>query len=127
MSSKYHTYKEYHTSQDDLKFVNIKGLDKNFKIHKEIIELIEKLKFPKTSIYCEPNLGKRQLYPTKSIFSRIKDNSKKKSKDLLSFLSFSDGNNSLEDISEYNNHSLNYTKKIHKLLKRNNLIEKNEF
>ena len=124
MSSKYHSYKEYHTSKDDLKFINIKGLSKNYKIHKELIEKIEKLDFPKTNIFCEPNLGKRKLYPTKSHFLRKKNKLKKKSKDLLNFLSYSDGKNTLEDISEYTNNSLHYTKKIYKELLNNNLLEK---
>ena len=124
MSSKYHSYKEYHTSKDDLKFINIKGLSKNYKIHKELIEKIEKLDFPKTNIICEPNLGKRKLYPTKSHFLRKKNKLKKKSKDLLNFLSYSDGKNTLEDISEYTNNSLHYTKKIYKELLNNNLLEK---
>jgi len=124
MSSKYHSYREYHTSKDDLKFINIKGLSKNYKIHKDLIEKIEKLDFPKTNIFCEPNLGKRNLYPTKSLFVKKKDKLKKKSKDLLNFLSYSDGKNTLEDISEYTNNSLNYTKKIYKDLLKNNLLDK---
>ena len=49
---------------------------------------------------------------------------KKKSKDILSFLSYSDGKNTLEDISDYTNFSNGYTKRIFDILKNKNLIEK---
>ena len=123
MSSKYHSYKEYHTSKDDLKFISINGLNKNYKIHKQIIEKIETLDFPKTNIFCEPNLGKRNLYPKKSLFLEKQNKLKKRSKDFLEFLSYSDGKNTLEDISEYMNNTLVYTKKIYTDLIKNNLLK----
>ena len=124
MSSKYHTYKEYHTSKDDLSFISSNGLDRNFKIHKDILNIIDKLIFPKSRIFCEPNLSKKNLYPSKSFFIKKTKSMKKKSKDILSFLSYSDGKNTLEDISDYTNFSNGYTKRIFEILKNKNLIEK---
>lgn len=124
MSSKYHTYKEYHTSKDDLSFISSNGLDRNFKIHKDILNIIDKLIFPKSRIFCEPNLSKKNLYPNKSFFIKKTKSMKKKSKDILSFLSYSDGKNTLEDISDYTNFSNGYTKRIFEILKNKNLIEK---
>ena len=121
MSSKYHTYKEYHTSKDDLNFVTKKGLDKNFKIYKDLIKIIDKSRFPISQVYCEPNLGKRQLYPTKSTL--YKSNKKLHAKSILNFLSYSDGNNTLEDISDLTNKKINETKKIYKELFKYNLIK----
>ncbi len=122
MSSKYHTYKEYHTSKDDLNFISIKGLNKNYQIHKNIINIIDKSRFPISKIYCEPNLGKRNLYPKKSLFKKKEE--KKLSKNLLSFLSFSDGTNTLEDISNYCKFTKKYNMKIYKILNKHNLINK---
>ena len=121
MSSKYHTYKEYHTSKDDLNFVTKKGLNKNFKIYKDLIKIIDKSRFPISQVYCEPNLGKRQLYPTKSTL--YKSNKKLHAKAILNFLSYSDGNNTLEDISDLTNKKINETKKIYKELFKYNLIK----
>ena len=122
MSSKYHTYKEYHTSDDNLEFINLKGLSRNFGIFKDLIKLIEKSCFPISKVYCEPNLGKRKLYPTKS--SLYKNNKKEYAKELLNFLSFCDGNNSLEDISDLIGKNLKITKKMYKNLIKHNLIFK---
>ena len=65
--SKYGEYKEYHTSEDNLDFINRKGLQSSFKILKSIVDSFENdfswYSFPKSKFYCEPNLGKRNLYP----------------------------------------------------------------
>ena len=51
MKSKYNTYKEYHTSNDDLnKVVTPKGLLDSFSLIKKIILRFEK---NHTDIYCE--------------------------------------------------------------------------
>ena len=123
MSSKFHTYNEYHTSKDNLKFINSDGLNKNYHIYKSLIEKLDEIKFPLSKIVCEPNLSKRNLYPSKSIF--YKKNNKKKSKDLLTFLSFCDGTNTLENISRYSKLDINYIKNIYKQLLKLNLIKEN--
>ena len=79
MGSKYGEYKEYHTSDDDLNFISSKGLIKSLNIHKELITHIEKLKFPKSTIICEPNLGKRGLYPSTNNVAKKKNKIKKTS------------------------------------------------
>ena len=38
----------------------------SFNVIKKIIDQIEKSTFPKATVFCEPNLGKRKLYPTLS-------------------------------------------------------------
>ena len=120
MRSKYHTYKEYHTSGDNLNsFVSPKGLGESFALYKNIVKEIEKNLYPKTKITCEPNLGKRNLYPT---LSQNMKKDKKFSKDLLSFISYSDGSNSLIEISKKINVSLIVAKKIYKILNKNKII-----
>ena len=59
-------YPEYHTSLDDLTLISPSGLYGGYENLKKAIELIEKNNYYKVSILCEPQLGKRNLYPTLS-------------------------------------------------------------
>ncbi len=127
MASKFREYSEYHTSDDNLDFISQKGLKKSYNLYKKIIIELDKSIFPKAKYLCEPNLGKRNLYPKTNDFSHLKSNKVKIfSKLILSFLSYSDGKNSIEDIAKYINLDYKATLKIYKLLKKNNLIKKNE-
>ena len=91
MRSKYHEYKEYHTSLDDLtKIVTPKGFNETFNIYKKIILNLEKKIFPKSNNYCEPMLSKLNLYPKLGYFNKVKKE-KNFSKLILSILSYSDG------------------------------------
>ena len=67
---------------------------------------------------CEPNLGKRNLYPKLS----RKDNDYLQAKNLLNFLQYADGTNDLKNISLYINLNIKKTKKIFNLLDKNKLI-----
>lgn len=96
MRSKYNTYPEYHTSLDILdKVVTNKGLQESYKLYLKILKAIEINYYPKVKIFCEPNLGKRNLYPTIS----IKDGLKIEQKRIKDIISYSDGKNSLLTIS----------------------------
>jgi aminopeptidase-like protein len=95
MRSKYNTYDEYHTSFDNLDFVSSDGLNDSFNVYKEVLNSIEKDNFPKAKILAEPMMSKRGLRPTIGIRG-----SADFSKDLMNFLIYSDGKNSLTDISE---------------------------
>ena len=120
MRSKYHTYKEYHTSGDDLKsVVTSKGLGGSFNLYKEVVKECENNLYPKTKIICEPNLSKRNLYP---FLNHNNKKEKKFSKDLLNFLSYSDGSNSLLDISKKIKTSYNRARNIYKILIKNKII-----
>jgi len=65
MRTRYGKYKEYHTSADNKEFISFEAMEKSVQKYLEIIFLIEnnfvyENRFP----YCEPHLGKRDLYPT---------------------------------------------------------------
>ena len=66
--SKFGTYPEYHTSEDNFNIVTAKGLKDSFKVIKNIIDAFEIGIFPKINVLAEPQLGKRNLYPNASTF-----------------------------------------------------------
>lgn len=96
MRSKYGTYPEYHTSLDTLGgVVTAEGLQGSFDIYKKIILELENRRYPIAQQIGEPQLGRRDLYPTTSIKGDYSLPRK-----LTNVLSFSDGQNSEEDIAE---------------------------
>jgi aminopeptidase-like protein len=115
--SKYGEYPEYHTSLDNFNLVTLKGIKGGLKVSKTAIQILLKKIIPKNKILCEPNMGKRGLYPTLS--TRIK----KPTEDLMNFLTYADGKNDLEIVSKYINKNYTETKKIYKLLKKKKLVE----
>jgi aminopeptidase-like protein len=86
MRSKYGEYPEYHTSLDDLRLVTPEGLSGGFNVLKQAIEVIENNFILTSTILCEPQLGKRGLYPTLS----TKESGKQVSK-MMNLISYCDG------------------------------------
>ena len=64
--SKYEEYPEYHNSADDLSMISEEGLQGSAALMKKCIMALEYNYFYKLSCCCEPQLGKRGLYPTLS-------------------------------------------------------------
>jgi aminopeptidase-like protein len=121
--SKFESYKEYHTSEDNLNFINYKNLNETIEFIKKLILEIENSIVPISNIRCEPMLSKRKLYPiTKSSASKTEKN---KSKKILDFLSYSDNTNNLKNISELTKLSTKETLDIFMILKKNKLIKIN--
>ncbi len=61
---KYYDYDFYHTSLDNLDFVTGESLYETFTVYKNVINILEKNRILRTlNPYCEPQLGKRDLYP----------------------------------------------------------------
>ena len=115
--TKYGEYPEYHTSLDNFNLVTLKGCVGGFNVARKSIEILLQRIYPKCKIMCEPQLGKRGLYPTLSTKDRTKEN-----KSYRNFLQYADGTNSLEKISNLIQLDLSSVKKIYSILLKNNLI-----
>ncbi len=115
--TKYGEYPEYHTSLDNFNLVTLKGCVGGFNVARKSIEILLERIYPTFKIMCEPQMGKRGLYPTLSTKDRTKEN-----KSYMNFLQYADGTNSLEKISNLIKIDLNSVKRIYNILLKNNLI-----
>jgi aminopeptidase-like protein len=97
MRTMYGKYPEYHTSADNKDFISFEAMEKSVLKYLEIIEVLERNeKYLNKMPFCEPQLGKRGLYPTLG--------SQKGTEDfvttMLWILNLADGTNDLISISE---------------------------
>jgi len=92
--TKYGTYPEYHTSLDDLTLISPNGLYGGYEKIKKAIELLENNNYYKVNVLCEPQLGKRKLYPTLSTRTASSD-----VRVMMNFIAYADGDNDLIDIA----------------------------
>lgn len=93
--SKFHEYKEYHTSADDLSFISPEGMGNALEVLKKVTQALEYNQYYRTTIFCEPQLGKRGLYPTvsqKETYAGVRVTQ--------NFLAYADGKKDLLEISE---------------------------
>ena len=120
--SMYHQYKEYHTSLDNKDFISFDSMLETINMYFSFIRSIELNDyFINLNPYGEPNLGKRNLYPSSSEpLSAGKGDHLK----LLHILAFSDGKSDLIDISEKINCSLLKLEKYVSILLNENLISR---
>lgn len=93
--SKYGEYPEYHTSLDNLDLISPNGLNGSFSLYKKIIDLLENNKTYQVTTRCEPQLGKRGLYPTIST-----KKSGEQTRTMTNLIAYCDGKNGLLDIAE---------------------------
>jgi len=115
--TKYGEYPEYHTSLDNFNLVTLKGCVGGFNVAKKSIEILLERIYPKCKIMCEPQMGKRGLYPTLST-----KNKNKLTRSYMDFLQYADGTNSLEKISNLINLDINSVKKLNSILSKSNLL-----
>lgn len=105
--SKFGEYPEYHTSADDLSLVSPEGLQGAYDVMKQVIDALELNNKYKMKVLCEPQLGKRGLYPTisqKGSYDEIEA--------MTNFIAYADGKNDLLDISNTINVSVRELMKI---------------
>lgn len=115
--SKYLEYKEYHTSKDDLNFISEEGLQGGLKAMQEIIMNLEVNEIYQNTIFCEPNLGKRDSYHT------INTSSTNDIPISCNFLAYCDGKNDVLDIASKLNIQAYKLKDLVEKLKFHGLIK----
>jgi aminopeptidase-like protein len=144
MRSMYDKFPEYHTSGDNLDFINknslkesfekyfliISELEKKFgikKIHaneeKEKIRSDKESYFLATNPKCEPQLGKYNVY--KNFGGQYEESKKELKFAILWILNYSDGVHSLEDIARKSKLDLDLIKRTSSLLESKKLILRN--
>ena len=94
MRSKYGTYAEYHTSLDDLSLVTPSGLEGGLDMMKAVINELEGVLRWRSTVLGEPQMGKRDLYPTTSTST-----SGHEVYDMMNMLAFCDGTNDTEELA----------------------------
>lgn len=93
--SKYHEYPEYHTSADDMNLISPEGLQGAYDVMVKVINTLEHNYKYHITCKCEPQLGKRGLYPTisqKGTYNEVTA--------LCDFIAYSDGKNDMIGISD---------------------------
>ena len=124
MRTKYGEYPEYHTSQDNLNYISVKGLEGSYEVYKSLIEVIESNFFYMAKKTCEPFLSRLSLYPKNgAIHGQGSKIARRLGKDINNFLTYADGTNDLIDISQRIDLSFEECLQLVKILKENNLIE----
>ncbi|HEY4187562.1 MAG TPA: DUF4910 domain-containing protein [Polyangia bacterium] len=93
--SKYGAYPEYHTSLDDLRLVTAAGLQGSLTALVRCLVCLEANRTYRTTVLCEPQLGKRGLYPTVST-----KNSPEHPANMMHLLAHADGRHDLLAIAE---------------------------
>jgi len=96
MRSVWGTFPEYHTSADNLDFIKPHQLADSLRVCASVIDVLENnLRYQNLNPFCEPQLGKRNLYK-----SRGGDAIAMETNARLWVLNLSDGEHSLLDIAE---------------------------
>ena len=118
MRSKYGTFPEYHTSDDNLNFITPEGLLGGYEINQKCLEAIE-FNFRYTNkILGEPKMDKRGLRNTLGAPKELPNFSK----NIMNFLMYADGSTLLE-ISDRIKLNIFEANKIAQILLKEELIE----
>jgi aminopeptidase-like protein len=118
MRSVWGTFPEYHTSADNLEFISPEHLARSLRVCSGIVEVLENNKrYRNMNPYCEPHLGKRNLYRSTGGEAIPEDINAR-----LWVLNLSDGDHSLLDIAERSGIPFEIVDKAAKLLLENGLL-----
>ncbi|MBO5341792.1 MAG: DUF4910 domain-containing protein [Lachnospiraceae bacterium] len=116
--TKYGKYEQYHTSADDLDYISPEGLAGALELLMKYVQAMEHNEVYRVMCLCEPQLGKRGLYPTVS-----KKGSYDAVKAMTDFIAYADGTNDLLSISNIIKQPMDVLIPIAEKLLENNLIE----
>ena len=93
--SKFNEYLEYHTSADDMTLISPEGFQGSYEVMTKVIRTLEYNMKYRITVFGEPQLGKRGLYPTVS-----RKGSYDEVTAMVDFIAYADGTNDLIDISD---------------------------
>ena len=92
--SKYQNFPEYHTSADNMSLISPEGLAGAYELMVKVVNALENNGYYQMVCKCEPQLGKRGLYPTIS-----RKGSNYSVRTMQHFIAYADGRNDLIGIS----------------------------
>jgi aminopeptidase-like protein len=119
MRSVWGTLPEYHTSADNLEFIKPAKLAESLRMCVAIMDVLENnRRYRNLNPYCEPQLGRRNLYGSTGGGHKIGDEINAR----LWVLNLSDGHHSLLDIAERSGLSFALICEAAHLLKQNGLL-----
>jgi len=119
MRSKYGTYPEYHTSQDDFSLVTAAGLEGSFFMLQSAIRALEFNYVYKATVAGEPQLGRRGLYPSLSL-----KGSAENQRIMMNLLAYADGQNDLLQIAGIINANVFQCADVAERLRTHGLLER---
>jgi aminopeptidase-like protein len=87
----YDEWPEYHTSLDDLQYVTPRALGESLDVYCRIVDALEANTTPAVTVpFCEPQLGRRGLYPSVGGAWQAEDR-RQELEDMMFLLNFCDG------------------------------------
>lgn len=119
MRTKYEEYEEYHTSLDDLSLISPQGLQGAYDVLATCLSMLERNHTYKATVPCEPQLGKRGLYPQLS-----KKDAASSARALLNILAYADGETDLFACSEITGLSFLQCADLTEILYKHGLLER---
>lgn len=121
MRAKYHDYIEYHTSLDNKSLISFDALMSTIQMYFSFVQALELNHCYKNTIqFCEPNMGKRELYEDLSGALIMPD----KLSTRMRLINFMDGENSLLDFCEkYHLNILELKNEIQLLIQKGVLVK----
>jgi aminopeptidase-like protein len=121
MRTRYGKYDEYHTSSDNKSYISFEAMEESVNMCAEIIDVIDKnAVYNNLMPFCEPQLGKRGLYPT---MGSMKDTSQYVNA-LMWVLNQSDSSKDLLEISRLSNINFSDIVDASDSLSKSGLIER---
>lgn len=115
--SKYTQFPEYHTSADNMDLISPEGLQGAYDVMVKVIMALENNYYYAMTCQCEPQLGKRGLYPTISYKGSHDDVNV-----IRDFTAYADGSHDLIDVSNIINVPINVLIDIKNKLQAHDLL-----
>lgn len=117
MRTKYGEFPEYHTSLDNLEFISPAGLFGGYEVLQHCLMCLEMNDTLQVNVLCEPQLGKRGLYPTLST-----KESKQIVRNMMNLIAYCDSGHDLLEIADLIGVPMWELKQIVIALKENDLL-----